>query len=111
MTQNPNSQRKTLEEIRAGMSLAEPVLGAHGEVVLPQGVTLTDALLQSLGRRGIESLSVLAPKAEGDDPATNTKDIAVQMARIGRLFRHATEYDGTDYLRTLVTQYRMAGKP
>ena len=38
MTQNPNSQRKTLEEIRAGMSLAEPVLGAHGEVVYRKGL-------------------------------------------------------------------------
>ena len=46
--------RVAIGDATAGMLLAQRLLDAHGEVLLAQGAALTEAVLASLRRRGIE---------------------------------------------------------
>ncbi len=116
MTQDTKPKVLPLDEISVGMSLAEPVVGAQGEVVLSQGVALTQALLHALRRRGVASLSVLVPDADtcsGPNAAADmdVKARLVRVERLGRLFRNDDGQSGTTRLRALVTQYRMEAMP
>ena len=107
----------SIDDIGAGMSLAEPVVSAQGEVVLAPGVELTQALLQALRRRGVVRLTVLVPD-EGPgrthDTASEMDVQAVRVAlvqRLNLLFRHDDGRSGTARLRTLVTQHRLEAMP
>lgn len=107
MTTNKNTQTVALDTVAIGMLLAESVLGEHGEVVLTQGVALTDALIKALRRRGIESLLVCAEEAPPDQAAEQQQ----RLARLARLFRHVDGHTGTAYLQALLTQYRSQVPP
>lgn len=111
MTPNTSNQILSLDDASVGMSLAEPVLGSQGEVVLSQGITLTEVLLNALRRRGVMSLSVLAPDAQPSTEARVGVDIKVHLARLERLFRQDAGQSGAAHLRALVTQYRMETTP
>jgi hypothetical protein len=99
-----------LADTRAGMVLADVILDAKGNVLLAQGVVLTDLMLVTLARHGIATLPILqaVPAAPPPDP------VAVQ-ARLDHLFRmHAPEDDGDVYatgiLRRYVETYRLQGE-
>lgn len=111
MTQDTKTQLLPLDHVSVGMSLAEPVVGAQGEVVLSQGVALTQALLQALRRRGVTSLSVLVPDAGSCSDTSAVMKLKAQLDRLERLFRHDAGQNGTARLRALVTQYRMEARP
>ncbi len=117
MTQPTKSFQLPLDAVGIGMSLAEPLMGAQGEVVLSQGVELTQALLQALRRRGVTSLSVLvpdeglAPAPAGDKRSSAAELQLAQLERLAQLFRNDDGQSGTARLRALVTRYRLDGSP
>jgi len=47
------------DEVEPGAVLFEEVRDAQGTVLLPAGTTLTEALLKSLRRRGVEALCIV----------------------------------------------------
>lgn len=102
MTPNKNTQTLALDDVAVGMALAESVLGEQGEVVLTQGVTLTEALIKALRRRGIETLLVYGEGPQPDAAAEHQ----LRLARLARLFRHVDGHTGTAHLQALLTQYR-----
>ena len=53
----------SLDRAKPGDRLAEPVASEKGVLILPKGVKLTVAMLDSLRRRGVGHVSV-----EGQDP-------------------------------------------
>ena len=75
-----------LDEVEAGMVLADAVCDAKGTVLLPGGASLTDAALTGLGRRGIETLSVLViPTLSDEQLAARQTQIAQRLDHIFRL--------------------------
>ena len=86
------------------MVLHEDV-GGGGNVLLPRQTALSEALLRSLVRRGIETLMIV------DDTMT-PEQLAAERARIlerlAYLFRRAGDGRANALLRNVVEQYRMA---
>lgn len=99
-------QLTPLTDVRPGMTLSDVLLDAKGNVMLAQGVVLTESMLASLARHGIEVLPIAeaAPAAAAIDP------VAVQ-ARLDVLFRGNDRDDHADWatgiLRRYVEDYRL----
>lgn len=92
-----------LDEVVAGMVLADEVCDARGAVLLPRGASLTDAVLTGLGRRGIETLPVLVAPTLTDD------ELAARRAQLARRLDHLFRFTGNDRpareLRRLIGLY------
>lgn len=74
----------------AGMVLSHHVLDSFGTVLLPAGVTLSEAVLASLHRRGIRQLQVQVPPAApsgAPDTSALEAERERQCRRIAHLFR------------------------
>jgi hypothetical protein len=99
-------QSTALADVRPGMVLAAAVCDAKGNVLLAQGMVLTETMLATLARQGVAALSILhaAPVPAPPDP------VAVQ-ARLDYLFRAHLPAEATDYatatLRRYVEDYRL----
>jgi hypothetical protein len=97
-----------LHNAHPGMVLSDVLLDANGNVLLAQGVVLTEAMLASLARHGIESLPIFRADACQAAPAFDAQ--AVQ-ARLDRLFRANDREDHADWatgiLRRYVEDYRL----
>jgi hypothetical protein len=107
-TANTHFALMPLAEVRPGMILSDVVLDARGNVLLSQGVALTDTLLASLARHGIDTLAIHLPDHGEAPPAID--DEAVQ-ARLDHLFRDNRRDDHNDWatgiLRRYVEDYRL----
>ena len=103
-----SGKRVAIGAATAGMVLAQRLLDAHGEVLLPQGAALTEAVLASLRRRGIDHLVVGAAVAQAPQAAAAA---ALQLARLQRLFRKWPAAAGAQLLRVAVTAYRSDPSP
>lgn len=94
----------SVDEASAGMVLHDDVRDSGGNVLLPRQTALSDALLRSLGRRGIETLLVV-------DDAMTPEQLAAERARVlerlAYLFRRAGNGRANALLRDVVEQYRM----
>jgi hypothetical protein len=97
-----------LEQATPGMTLSESLRDAKGEVLLPQGATLTEAVLAALARRGIDMLPIAT-----NDEATQLSDAELEALRecarerISRLFRRCGEAGAAGMLKQYVTNLRM----
>ena len=99
-------QHLALVDVRPGMVLSNVLLDQQGQVLLPEGAVLTEAIIALLPRHGVERLAVL--RAEAGAAAAPDQD--AQRARIARLFRRHAEDDAvlaTGVLRQYVAQYRL----
>jgi hypothetical protein len=101
-------QRIPLADARPGMVLADVVLDVNGNILLSQGVVLTETLLASLARHAIGALAILTTPQEGGPPPPDAE--AVQ-ARLDHLFRNNERDDHNDWatgiLRRYVEDYRL----
>ena len=101
-------QLMPLADARPGMVLSDVVRDERGNVLLSIGVALTDALLASLARHGIEALAIVAAT---DDEAPAPIDAAAVQARLDHLFRNNERDDHNDWatgiLRRYVEDYRL----
>ena len=91
-----------------GMVLARNLLDNHGGVLLPAGASLTAASLNSLRRRGIEQLQVVA-EAEPPDQEQLKAERERQCQRLERLFRRSAASGATGLLLGRLTDYRNGG--
>jgi hypothetical protein len=102
-------QLTPLTDVRPGTTLSDVVRDARGNVLLAQGVVLTEAMLASLARHGVESLPIL--QATSAAPAI---DPAAVQARLDVLFRGNDREDLADWatgiLRRYVEDYRLQRK-
>lgn len=100
-----------LADVRPGMVLSDVLLDLQGQVLLPQGAVLTEAMLALMPRHGIEMLPVLAVAAS---PEQLQAEHDYHQARIDHLFRKTDPDAGNDWasslLRRFVTDFRL-GKP
>jgi hypothetical protein len=96
-----------LADVRSDMVLADVVRDERGNVLLSKGIVLTDTLIASLRRHGIEALAIAAA-AQADTPPP---DPTVVQARLDHLFRNNERDDHNDWatgiLRRYVEDYRL----
>jgi len=97
----------SLADAQPGMVLGEVLRDDNGNVLLAQGAVLTEILLASLARHGVEMLPILRAGAEPEAPID---PVAVQE-RLDRVFRRHEREDHGDWatgiLRRYVEDYRL----
>jgi hypothetical protein len=95
-----------LAEAQPGMVLSDVVRDGKGNVFLAQGIVLTESMLASLGRHGIDMLPILQVAPEPPPIAPQ----AIQ-ARLDHMFRKHDRDDlgdwATGILRRYVEDYRL----
>jgi hypothetical protein len=93
-----------LDDAEPGMILSNTLLDAHGGVLLPSGVELTESVLTSLRRRGIDQITVVNDRI-------SEADLAIERARLQKgldnLFRNSIDRGASNSLKESVMQYRM----
>lgn len=94
-----------LAHLYPGMVLADALLDTHGNVLLTEGVTLSEATILSLAKHGIGA----APIRRASSPSEPDPD-AIQR-RLDHLFRRNDRDDHADWatglLRRYVEDYRL----
>lgn len=89
-----------LAAARPGMVLSDVLLDARGQVLLPQGAVLTDAMLASLARHGVAMLPIAG--AGPDAPAEDPQRV---QARLDHLFRNNERDDADDWATGILRRY------
>lgn len=101
------SKRFALDQLTAGMALAQDVCDASGGRLLTEGVELSDATIASLRRRGIEHVMVAV------EETLTPEQCAARKAEIGTRIKHLFRRAGNDpmllKLRATLLHYRLAG--
>jgi hypothetical protein len=101
----PGTVEIALDQAAAGMMLAQALLDANGNVLLPQDAALTDSTLASLRRRGIERC-VIRCDVPDIDPEQLARERVRRMERLAHLFRHLSEDEGGAMLLKRLQEYR-----
>ena len=96
--------RLDLDDAVAGMVLSEDILYGHGDVLLPKNTVLTDALLTSLRRRGIDSIQVVNDAISEADLLAERERV---QQRLAYLFRKCSTNRACGVLLQWVTEYRL----
>lgn len=102
---NQRHQYLSIQDISAGMILADDLLDKLGHILLPAGVCLTEAMLKSLNHHHIQQLSVLLedlPGHEQDQVLASQK----KRARLEKLFRQGPYDAPTATLFSYLQKYR-----
>ncbi len=102
---NTISQLTPLDNALAGMILAADLLDDSGGMLLPAGATLSESSLNSLRRRGVEAVSIVA-EAEPADPAALQALREQRRQRLQVLFRRSATVGATPALLAILESYR-----
>ncbi|HEU4375139.1 MAG TPA: hypothetical protein VFS02_16710 [Telluria sp.] len=95
-----------LDDAEAGMILSVEVLDHQGSVLLPAGAALTDALLTSMRRRGIDSVQVVDDTVSPHELEAERERVA---ARLAQLFRRPGASAADAMLRAGLAAFRTEG--
>lgn len=93
-------QLTPLAEASPGMVLGEVLRDGKGNVLLAQGVVLTEGMLASLARHGVELLPILG--ARRAEPAIDPGRI---QERLDRVFRKHERDNHGDWATGILRQY------
>jgi hypothetical protein len=97
-------KRLDLDDVVAGMVLSADVLDGQGGILLPAQTVLTDALLKSLGRRGIDFVDVVNDDISEEE--LQAERIRVQQ-RLTVLFRRCEAEPACQALQRHILKYRL----
>ena len=90
-----------LAQATPGMVLSDLLLDRQGQMLLPQGAVLTESVLASLGRHGVEMVPVLLAGAD----AAPAPDQAAVQARLDHVFRRHERGNDDDWATGILRQY------
>jgi hypothetical protein len=93
-----------LEDVAAGMTLSEAVLDGRGGMLLPSATVLTDAMLTSLRRRGIDTVFLVNDDVSEADLQAERERL---QKRLARLFRKCKGNSASTELMQCITTYRL----
>jgi len=93
-----------LDDIEPGMILSTALFDAHGGILLPVGVELTESIVTSLRRRGIDQVTVKNDKISEGDRAIERERLQLRLAK---LFRNCADKGASNSLRESIMRYRM----
>ena len=92
-----------LDDVVPGMTLSDTLHDAQGGVLLPQGVVLTEQMLNSLRRRGIDQIFVVNDDISEADLAAEHERV---QQRLDQLFKQCKGQGASEPLLQSVMQYR-----
>jgi hypothetical protein len=93
-----------LDDVVAGMTLWDAVLDARGEILLPEATILTDAMLASLRRRGIDMVYVVNDDISEADLQAERERV---QQRLASLFRKCQTNPACGVLLQRITEYKL----
>jgi hypothetical protein len=98
-----------LDEAIPGMVLSDALLDNHGNVLLAEGVVLTEGILASLRRHRIATLPIKSDDVSADDEEA---ELVRHEQRLAKLFRKPSNAadDATGLLQQYVQYFRL-GEP
>jgi hypothetical protein len=99
-----NYKEVDLDDAEAGMVLAAEVLDHQGSVLLPAGAPLSEQLLTSMRRRGIDSVRIVDGAVSDADLVAERERVAQRLAH---LFRRPDAGAAHALLRDQLSAYRM----
>ena len=97
-------QQVDLDDVVAGMTLWEAVLDGRGDVLLPAATVLTDTMLTSLRRRGIDTVVLMNDDISAVDLEAERDR---QRQRLARLFRRCNRNLACTELLRGLSAYRL----
>lgn len=97
-----------LDDVAAGMVLSDEVRDDHGNVLLPKATALTDGMLSSLRRRGIETLPIVNDEVSEEQLRAERERVE---QRLTKLFRKSKGDRVSALLRQQVAKYRLDDMP
>jgi hypothetical protein len=103
---NERNQLLPLDQITVGMELAEAIRDRLGNIMLPEGVSLTGQHLHSLAQRGIATALIKV----GEPPMTKEeqqKQIQAIKEHLDQIFRLSQDNPLNQELKALILTYRM----
>lgn len=92
-----------LSKVTPGMVLADDLLDKVGHVLLPASTILTERMLQAIVHHDIHQLSIEGVAATEQEDSEN---LATQLERIEKIFRHIGESEPACILKSFVIHYR-----
>lgn len=95
-----------LDDALAGMVLAEAIRDGSGGVLLLADTALTDSLISSLRRRGIDMLPVIDDTISEEALRAEHERV---MKRLDMLFRKAASASAGALLHSAIREYRIRG--
>lgn len=97
-----------LDHVAPGMILSEPLLDTKGDVLLPEGATLTEAMLGALHRRGIDYLTVCCDGEANDVPGPDKQaQLEYMRERMDKLFRRCGRGGASGHILNCIMRYRV----
>lgn len=93
-----------LDEAQPGMVLSDNVLDAQGQVLLSQGVALTEQTIAALARHDITLVRIEMGEMTAEEEAIQRAYFA---ERIERLFRNQDDSPATATLHRYIRKYRL----
>lgn len=95
----------SLDQALPGMRLATDVRDAHGAILLAAGSELSESLLASLRRRGIEQVNVAEEESLTAEELEARREVI--RIRLAHLFRRAGEAEADCLLFEAMLDYRL----
>lgn len=95
-----------MDRIQPGMRLAEAIRDRLGNIMLPEGLTLTEQHLASLGQRGVASAMILLASLPMSDKERHAHAHAIRT-RLDRLFHRSLDSPLNRELKEQILHYRM----
>ncbi|NMM27632.1 MAG: hypothetical protein HHJ12_10185 [Glaciimonas sp.] len=108
---NSDARLLPLDEVRVGMIVSKDVLVTHSGLILRQGAVVTETILLSLQRSGMETLDIVLEKATDiEREADREVERECQRQRLAKLFRRCSDGPAGKLLWQYMTQYRLGGR-
>ena len=101
-------QQLALDEVTPGMVLADNLLDAQGQILLPKGAELSEQMLESLRRHDISSLRIFMGELSEEEAAAQR---AYLKSRLTRLLRNSDGEDANGLLQNYVRKFRLGEQP
>ncbi len=101
-------QQLALDEVTPGMVLADNLLDAQGQTLLPKGAELSEQMLESLRRHNIGSLRIVTGELSAEEIAAQR---AYLQTRLTSLFRNSDGEDANGLLQRYIHKFRLGEQP
>ena len=95
-----------IDDAIAGMVLFDDLLDDGGKILLPAGTILAETTLNSLKRRDIEFLRMVAKRDKDADDRLASEKRVLQLQRLAKLFRKNADGGANPILFKLLNVYR-----
>jgi hypothetical protein len=93
-----------LDDAVAGMVLSKAISDSQGDVLLPDYTVLTDSMLTSLRRRGIDQIDIVNNDISEAELAAERECV---QQRMGILFRRCGTSHACAFLQQRIVEYRL----